>query len=328
MKLLVTGGAGYIGSIVAELALESGHGVAVIDDLRAGHAEAVPDGCAFVRGSIGEPGALHAAFEHGPFDAVLHLAAEASVEASVADPAVYFKANLTDGLALLDAMRANGVNRLVFSSTAATYGEPQYVPIDEDHPQKPINAYGESKLQFERCLRWYCRAYGLRAIAFRYFNAAGATDARGEARPRETHLLPLVLDAAAGRRPTLEVFGADYPTPDGTCIRDYVHVSDIAMAHLLALERVDDLGLAFFNIGSGRGYSVREVIAAVEATLGLPVPWDAAPRRAGDPAVLVARVDRVAEVLGWKPDPAGLQPIIKSAWQWREHHPSGYLPAS
>ncbi len=273
-------------------------------------------------------GALTPPSSFGPFDAVLHLAAEAADRGVGGDPACILPANLTDGLALLDAMRAHGVNRLVFSSTAATYGEPQYVPIDEDHPQKPINAYGESKLQFERCLRWYCRAYGLRAVAFRYFNAAGATDARGEARPRETHLLPLVLDAAAGRRPTLEVFGTDYPTPDGTCIRDYVHVIDIAKAHLLALERVDDLGLAFFNIGSGRGYSVREVIAAVESTLGLPVPWDAAPRRAGDPAVLVARVDRVAEVLGWKPDPAGLQPIIKSAWQWREHHPSGYLPAS
>ena len=225
----------------------------LIDDLRAGNRVAVPKACGFVRGSIGDAGALYQAFALGPFDAVLHLAAEAEVEASVTDPARYFRANLADSLTLLDAMRERGVQRLVFSSTAATYGEPQAVPIGEEHPQHPVNAYGESKLMLERCLRWYHRAYGLRAVAFRYFNAAGATAERGEARPHETHLLPLVLDAAAGRRPPVKVFGSDYSTRDGTCVRDYVHVEDIARAHLLALDHIDDLRLAFFNIGSEAG---------------------------------------------------------------------------
>jgi UDP-glucose 4-epimerase len=263
----------------------------------------------------------------GPFDAVLHLAAEAAIEASVTNPALYFGVNLADGLTLLEAMRAHGVQRFVFSSTAATYGEPLTTPIDEDHPQRPINAYGESKLMFETCLRWYHRAYGLRAVSFRYFNAAGATAARGEARPHETHLLPLVLDALAGRRPPVQVFGTDYATPDGTCVRDYVHVVDIARAHLLALDRIDDLGLAWFNIGSETGYSVRQVIEAVESTLGRSVPWVPANRRPGDPAVLVASAHRVRAHLGWAPEHPGLAAIVASAWQWRERHPRGYTSA-
>lgn len=326
MRLLVTGGAGYIGSIVAELAVEIGHDVVVIDDLRAGNQAAVPSTCGFVRGAIGNPSALARAFAMGPFDAVLHLAAEALVDASITDPALYFRVNLADSLALLDAMRAHAVHRLVFSSTAATYGEPRAVPMDEDHPQQPINAYGESKLMFERCLHWYRRAYGLRAIVFRYFNAAGASEERGEARTHETHLLPLVLDAAAGRRGPVRVFGTDYPTPDGTCVRDYVHVGDIAQAHLQALERIDDLGLAFFNIGTETGYSVRQVIDAVERTVGRPVPWEPAGRRAGDPAVLVASAARVRQQLGWSPRHPGLDAIVESAWQWRERHPTGYTP--
>lgn len=325
MKLLVTGGAGYIGSVVAELAVQAGHEVVVIDDLRAGSRAAVPPECAFVRGSIGDPVALEQAFTRGPVHAVLHLAAEAAIEASVTNPALYFRANLTDSLTLLDAMRTYGVGRMVFSSTAATYGEPQLVPMDEDHPQRPINAYGESKLMLETCLRWYHRAYGLRAIAFRYFNAAGATRERGEARPCETHLLPLVLDAVAGRRPPVQVFGTDYPTPDGTCVRDYVHVVDIARAHLLALERIDALGLASFNIGSETGYSVRQVIDAVERTLGRLVPWNPAGRRPGDPAILVASATRIRERLGWAPTHPGLESIVESAWRWREAHPRGYL---
>jgi len=328
MKLLITGGAGYIGSIVAELAVAAGHDVVVIDDLRAGNRAAVPAACRFVVGSVGDPAALRETFGRGTFDAVLHLAAEAAIEASVSDPALYFRANLTDTLTLFDAMRAHGVHRLVFSSTAATYGEPTTVPIDEDHPQRPVNAYGESKLMVETCLRWYHRAYGLRTVAFRYFNAAGATAERGEARPHETHLLPLLLDAAAGRRPPVRVFGSDYPTSDGTCIRDYVHVIDIARAHLLALERLDDLGLAFFNIGSETGYSVRKVIEAVERTLGCPVPWEPAARRPGDPAVLVATATAVRHGLGWSPSSPGLDGIIESAWRWRERHPLGYSPPS
>jgi len=326
MKLLVTGGAGYIGSIVSELAVSAGHDVVVVDDLRAGNEAAVPPACEFIGGSIGDPAALARAFERGPFDAVLHLAAEAEVEASVIDPARYFRANLADSLTLLDVMREHGVRRLVFSSTAATYGEPQAVPITEDHPQRPVNAYGESKLMLETCLRWYHGAYGLRTVAFRYFNAAGATDERGEARPHETHLLPLVLDAAAGRLPVVRVFGTDYPTSDGTCIRDYVHVVDIARAHLLALDRIDDLGLAFFNIGSETGYSVLQVIAAVEHIVGRRVPWTPMGRRAGDPAVLVAGSALVREKLGWEPASPGLDAIIRSASEWRDRHPRGYEP--
>jgi UDP-glucose 4-epimerase len=324
MRLLITGGAGYIGSVVAELAVKAGHAAVVIDDLRAGNRAAVPAECPFVESSIGEPSALASAFALGPFDAVVHLAAEAAIEASVTDPGRFFRANLVDTLLLLDAMRAHGVLRLVFSSTAATYGEPRTVPIDESHSQQPINAYGESKLMVERCLHWYHRAYGLRAVAFRYFNAAGATAARGEARPHETHLLPLVLDAVAGRRADVQVFGTDYPTPDGTCIRDYVHVVDIAHAHLIALAHIDHLGLAYFNVGSETGYSVKQVIETVERVLGRPVPWRPAPRRPGDPAVLVASAGRLRERLGWAPERPGLESIVESAWEWRQAHPRGY----
>lgn len=324
MRLLVTGGAGYIGSVVAELAVAEGHSVVVIDDLRYGNRTAVPSACVFVEGGIGDPEALAHAFALGPFDAVLHLAAEAAVETSLHDPARYFRANLADSLVLLDAMRVYGVSRLVFSSTAATYGEPRAVPIDERHPLEPINAYGESKRLFEQCLSWYHRAYGLKAVIFRYFNAAGATEARGEARPHETHLLPLVLDAAAGRRPPVKVFGLDYPTPDGTCVRDYVHVADVARAHLAALPRLDDIGLDVFNIGSETGFTVKQVIDTVGAVLGRPVPWEAAPRRAGDPAVLVASARRARERLGWAPQHSTLETIVESAWRWRERHPKGY----
>jgi UDP-glucose 4-epimerase len=324
MRLLITGGAGYIGSIVAELSVKAGHSAVVIDDLRAGNPAAVPAECPLVRGSIGDSAALAEAFALGPFDAVVHLAAEAAIEASVTDPAIFFRANLVDSVRLLDEMRARGVSRVVFSSTAATYGEPQTTPIDEAHPQQPINAYGESKLMVERCLRWYHQAYGFKAVSFRYFNAAGATDSRGEARPHETHLLPLVLDAVAGRREPVRVFGNAYPTPDGTCIRDYVHVVDIARVHLLALERIDDLGLDFLNVGSETGFSVKEVIDAVERVLGRRVPWQPAPPRPGDPAVLIASAARLRRRLGWTPEYPGLDAIIQSAWQWRERHPDGY----
>jgi UDP-glucose 4-epimerase len=324
MQLLITGAAGYIGSIVAELAIAAGHRVVVLDDLRAGHREAVPPGCAFVEGGIGDPAALARAFAQGPFDAVIHLAAEAAIEASVVDPAPFFRTNLVDSLTLLDAVREQGTKRFVLSSTAATYGSPVSVPIGEQHPQQPINAYGESKLQLERALRWYHQAYGLHVIGFRYFNAAGATEERGEDRPHETHLLPLALDAAAGRRPPLRIFGNDYATEDGTCVRDYVHVIDIARAHLLALDRIDDVGFDFFNIGSGTGFSVKQVADAIERTLGLSVPRQAAPRRPGDPAVLVASAARARERLGWTPEYSGLEPIIESAWRWRCQHPRGY----
>jgi UDP-glucose 4-epimerase len=322
--LLVTGGAGYIGSVVCELALAAGHEVVVLDDLRAGSRAAVPADCTFVRARVGAGDVLEQIFAQRSIDAVLHLAAEAAIEASITDPALYFGVNLVEGLALLDAMRRAGVRRLVFSSTAATYGEPREVPITEAHPQQPINAYGESKLQFERCLAWYHRAYGLEVIGFRYFNAAGATDTRGEARPHETHLLPLAIDAALGRRPPLSVFGTDYGTRDGTCVRDYVHVTDIARAHLLALAALDTMGYAFFNLGSETGYTVREVVAAVERALGVPVPCMDAPRRPGDPAVLVAGAGRARERLGWVPQASALDEIVRSAATWRQSHPRGY----
>lgn len=324
MRLLITGGAGYIGSIVAELAVEAGHEVVVLDDLRAGHLAAIPPACGIVEGGIGDPAALTRAFGLGPFDAVIHLAAEAAIEASVLDPALFFQTNLVDSLTLLDAMREHGTRRFVLSSTAATYGSPVSVPMTEDHPQCPINAYGESKLMLERCLRWYHTAYGLKTIGFRYFNAAGATAERGEDRPHETHLLPLALDAASGRRPPLRIFGEDYPTEDGTCVRDYVHVIDIARAHLLALDHVDEIGLDFFNIGSGVGFSVKQVAETIERTLGLTVPRESAARRPGDPAVLVASADRARARLGWTPQHSGLAPIIESAWRWRCQHPRGY----
>lgn len=320
MKLVVTGGAGYIGSVVCEFARNVGHDVSVIDDLREGRREAVPEGCRLLVGRVGDPETLNTAFGDGPVDAVLHLAAEAAVGPSMTDPSPFFQVNLVEGFALLEAMRANGCARMVFSSTAATYGEPVSSPITEQHAQKPINADGESKLMFEQCLRWYHRAYGLRSVSFRYFNAAGATGTRGEVRRHESHLLPLALDAAWGRRPPLPVFGTDYETRDGTCVRDYLHVSDIARAHLLALDTIDDLGLRFFNLGSESGHTVFEVIAAVERVLGVRVPWEPAPRRTGDPSVLVASAGRARDMLGWRAAASALENIVASAAAFRERH--------
>jgi UDP-glucose 4-epimerase len=325
VRFLITGAAGYIGSVVAELAILAGHDVVVIDDLRAGNRLAIPATARFVHGSVGDPAALKAAFALGPFDAVLHLAAEAAIEASVTDPSVYCQANLVDSLTLLDAMRAHHVKRLVFSSTAATYGEPAGPePMSESHRQRPINAYGESKLMLETCLQWYHRAYGLQFIAFRYFNAAGATVERGEARAHETHLLPIALDAAAGRRPPLQVYGTDYATVDGTCVRDYVHVADIARAHLLAVEQLDRHPASFYNIGSESGHTVKQVIDAVSRVVGVPVPWEPAARRPGDPAVLVADSQKLRRELGWVPAHSDLDRIIRSASEWRLQHPRGY----
>lgn len=324
MNLVVTGGAGYIGSVVAELAVASGHRVTVIDNLSCGHRAAVPPRADFVLGSVGDRHLLDRVFAMRPQQAVLHLAAEAAIAPSVTDPARYFGANLIEGAALIEAMRAFGVTKLVFSSTAAIYGEPIALPIDEDHPQAPINAYGESKLMFERMLRWYHRAYGFSVVCFRYFNAAGASATRGEARPDETHLLPLVLDVALGRRQAVTIHGADYPTPDGTCVRDFVHVVDIARAHLLALDRLDDIGFDCVNLGSETGFSVRQVVDAVRRATSHPVPAVEGPRRLGDPAVLVATAGRAREVLGWHRVHAGLEDIVESAWRWRRDHPRGY----
>ncbi len=324
MTLLVTGGAGYIGSVVVERALARGHRIVVLDNLQEGHAAAVPPECRLVQADYGDRAALARVFREEPFDAVVHLAAETTVATSVSDPAIYFQNNTVNGLALLEAMRQFHVMRLVFSSTAATYGEPVATPMTEEHPQQPINAYGESKLMFERCIRWYHRAYGLKSASFRYFNAAGATELRGEAHRHESHLIPLVLDVAVGDRASVDIYGSDYPTRDGTCVRDYVHVADIADAHLLALDAVDRLGLDWFNIGTGTGHTVAEVVSAVERVTGQPVQALRRERRPGDPATLVASSDRIRRVLGWTPRFPELNEIIATAWRWRQRYPGGY----
>ncbi len=324
MKLLVTGGAGYIGSVVVERALDKGHEVVVIDNLQEGHRAALKGDCRLVVGDYGDAGLLDSLLSAEPFDAVVHLAAETTVALSVADPAIYFRNNTVNGLTLLDAMRRHRVMRMVFSSTAATYGEPVATPMTEDHPQRPINAYGESKLMFETCLGWYHRAYGLRAASFRYFNAAGATAARGEAHRHETHLIPLVLEAATGVRAAIDVYGDDYPTRDGTCVRDFVHVADIAEAHLLALDQVDSLGLEWFNIGTGTGHTVAEVVHTVQEVTGRRVEQRRLDRRPGDPATLVACANRIRSKLGWTPQYPTLESIIETAWAWKERHPRGY----
>lgn len=326
MNIIVTGGAGYIGSVVAELAAADGHTVTVIDNLNDGSRGAIPPDCDFVEGEVGDARVLASAFGLRRQDAVLHLAAEAAIGISMTEPARFYQTNVVQGLALLDAMRAHGVSRLVFASTAAVYGEPQAVPIDERHPQSPINAYGDSKLAFETILRWYHEAYGLKAISFRFFNAAGATAERGEARRNETHLIPRILDVATGARPVLTIYGDDYATRDGSCVRDYVHVADIGRAHLLALEAIDRLGFDAFNIGTETGATVFEVVRATETVIGRRLPITIESRRPGDPAVLVASHQRIRTLLGWEPRFPELECIVRSAWDWRQAHPKGYEP--
>jgi UDP-glucose 4-epimerase len=324
MNLVITGGAGYIGSVVAEFAVAGGHHVTVIDNLQEGNPGAVPAGARLVIGDFGDRTVLEDAFGTKTPDAVIHLAAETTVATSVTDPAKYFLNNVSKGLVLLEAMRRHHAPRMVFSSTAATYGEPVSVPISEEHPTAPISAYGESKLMFERCLSWYHRAYGIRSIALRYFNAAGATVERGEDRRDETHLIPLVLSAAQGKRPSVDVFGTDYPTPDGSCVRDYVHVGDIARAHLAALSRIDSIGFDFFNVAGESGHTVLDIIRAAEAVTGRRIPHVVRSRRPGDPAILVASAAKLRRALGWAPEQSSLESIIGSAWSWRLRFPKGY----
>ena len=321
MRILVTGGAGYVGSVSVERLLEAGHEVAVLDDLSTGHASSVPEGARLVTGSFADPDAIGEVLEAGGIEAVLHCAAKSLVGESIANPAVYYRVNVAGGIALLDAMRQLGVQRLVFSSTAAVYGVPETSPITEDAPLRPINPYGESKRAFESAMAWYGSAYGLRSVSLRYFNVAGASARNGEDHSPETHLIPNVLRAADGRAP-LTLFGDDYPTPDGTPIRDYIHVEDLADAHLAALEATapndarTDSALAC-NLGSGGGFSVREVLAAAERITAKPVAHTVGPRRAGDPPVLVAAIDRAAAVLGWRPKRSTLDQMISSAWDWQ-----------
>ncbi len=322
MKILVTGAAGYIGSVVVERLVTDGHAVTALDDLRHGHRDAVHPGARFVDVDLLDRAGLRAVLHESAYDAVVHLAAEALIDESVRNPGLFFQVNVTGGLNLLDAMAAAGVSRLVFSSTAAIYGEPEAVPIREETPPRPVNAYGESKLAFERALAWYRRAHGLCHVSLRYFNACGATDRCGERHDPETHLIPILFDVALGLRPEIHLFGTDYDTPDGTCIRDYVHVADIADAHVRCLAAIDDLGADAFNLGNGTGYSNREVVEAVQRLTGRPIAVRAAGRRPGDPARLVASAERIAERVGWTPATPRLDDMIASAWRWRLRHAS------
>ena len=318
MRVAVTGGAGYIGSVVAEVLIQERHDVLVIDNLSKGHRDAVVDSASFERLDLAEGETVAAALRRFHCKAVIHMAADSLVGESVGDPAKYFRNNVVAGLSLLDAMRAAGVPRLVFSSTAAVYGEPAKQPIHETDPTQPTNPYGETKLAFERALRWYAGAYGLGSVSLRYFNAAGATPTNGERHNPETHLIPLVLQVAAGHLPEVTVFGTDYPTPDGTCVRDYIHVEDLARAHVLALEAAGRAGTcSVYNLGcGGQGYSVREVIDTAARVTGCRIPTHVAARRPGDPAVLVASSDTIQRDLGWEPRHRQLETVISSAWEW------------
>ena len=324
MKVMITGGAGYIGSITTHYLRSQGHETVVFDNLSLGHADAVRG--PLVRGDLCVAGEVDAAMAAHRPDAVMHFAAHSQVAESVARPRLYFHDNLVGALNLLDAMRAHEVRHLVFSSTAATYGEPRQVPIPEDHPQEPVNPYGDTKLTIERMLRAYDEAYGVRSAALRYFNAAGglAEEGLGERHRHETHLIPLVLQVPGGQRPAIKVFGQDYDTPDGSCVRDYVHVLDLAQAHLAALEWMvaQDKSLAL-NLGTGRGYSVLEVIQAAREVTGAEIPAESAARRPGDPPALVASAQRALEVLGWQATRSDLDQIIASAWAFHQRRAGG-----
>jgi UDP-glucose 4-epimerase len=319
VKLLVFGGAGYIGSVVAAQLLGAGHDVTVADDLCRGHRDAVPDGARFAQVDLLDAPAVDKLVADG-FDGVLHFAALSLVGESVAQPARYFRANVAGTLNLLDAMRAAGVGRLVFSSTAAVYGEPAEVPITEDAPTTPTNPYGASKLAVDHAIGFQCAATGLGAVSLRYFNVAGASGGHGERHDPETHLIPLVLQAAAGMRESVQVFGDDYPTPDGTAVRDYIHVDDLARAHLLAMDAAASPGHRVFNLGNGEGFSVREVVETARAVTGREIVAVDAARRPGDPAVLVASSRRIRDELGWAPVKPELKAMVADAWDFLQRH--------
>jgi UDP-glucose 4-epimerase len=323
MKVLVTGGAGYIGSVVVEQLVASGHGAVVYDNLSRGHRGAVIPEAELIVGDLTDREMLARAMGEAGIEAVVHMAASSQVGESVAQPSKYFQNNLVAGLTLLDSMLEAGVRKIVFSSTAATYGVPSRLPIAEDAPQIPTNPYGETKLAFERALRWYGEAYDLRSASLRYFNAAGASERCGEDHEPESHLIPLVLRVAAGRADHVRIFGEDYPTPDGTCIRDYIHVTDLATAHVLALAALER-GSCAYNLGYGSGYSVLEVVEMARQVTGRAIPTESAPRRPGDPPVLIASSDLLMRDLGWQPRASELDLIIESAWRWSLAHPDGY----
>jgi len=295
-----------------------------VDDLSTGHAAAVPQGAVLHQLDIGDRAKMARVLSANQFDAVFHFAAKALIPESVSNPGLFFDSNVASGIALLEEVRAAGIRKFVFSSSAAVYGSPCSIPIDENHPKEPVNSYGETKLMLERALHWYATAYGWTVVAFRYFNASGATAAVGEDHCPETHIIPLLLETAAGDRDIFEIYGYDYPTPDGTCLRDYIHVIDIAEAHLAALQIKDRPGFSAYNIGTGTSYSVREVCSVVEQELSRKVALKAGARRHGDPAILCASPQRLMQELGWRPRFSDLQTIVRTAWEWKEKHPRGY----
>lgn len=321
MKVFVTGGAGYIGSICVEELLDAGHDVTVYDNLTEGHRSAVDNRAVFLHARLSDNDNIAECVRDAKPDAIIHFAANALVGESMTNPSKYFRNNVGNGLKLLDAAVASNVKKFVFSSTCATYGPPDRIPMTEDLPQRPINPYGESKLMFEKILNWYHQIHGLEFVAFRYFNAAGASDQFGEHHRIETHLIPNVLKVALGQAQNCEIYGTDYPTPDGTCIRDYIHVIDLAQAHILALEPGKQ---GFFNLGNGDGYSVREVIKTCEEITGKRIPTVEKPRRAGDPPKLVASAEKAFKELRWKPEYPKLKQIVETAWNWHKAHPNGY----
>jgi len=332
MKILVAGGAGYIGSNVAGLLAKNGHQAVVFDNLSHGRRDLLPSGIDFIEGELADRSALEVIFttakaQGSPFDGVLHFAALIEASESMLHPAQYFRNNTASTLSLLEAILSHGPRLIVFSSTAAVYGEPESIPIKETARLQPTNVYGESKLMVERMLDWFHRIHGLRSASLRYFNVAGASEGpngitSGEAHEPESHLIPLVLDVALGRRPSIHIYGDDYPTPDGTCIRDYIHVSDLADAHLLALNALqsspESAGRLIYNLGNGQGFSVREVIESARRVTGHPIPAEVHPRRPGDPAVLVASSEKAIRELGWKPRHTQLDEIVRTAWIWHQ----------
>jgi UDP-glucose 4-epimerase len=322
LKILVTGGAGYIGGTVAAILTARGHAVTVYDNLSHALRSAVPEGIDFIEGDVADRARLERVLSGG-FDGVMHFAALIEAGESMAKPEIYFRNNTAGTLSLLEAMLVTGVKRLVFSSTAAVYGEPKSTPIAEDAPLQPTNAYGESKLLVEKILTWMYQVHGLACASLRYFNVAGAAAGRGEAHEPESHLIPLVLDVALGRRRQIRIYGDDYPTPDGTCIRDYIHVEDLAVAHLLALEALTDGHQRIYNLGNGSGFSVRQVIEAVRRVTGHPIPVEVVPRRPGDPAVLIASSEKIGRELGWKPKHTTLDGMVASAWAWQQKRYGG-----
>jgi UDP-glucose 4-epimerase len=321
MRIFVTGGAGYIGSVCSELLMDEGHEVAIFDNLIEGHRRALDSRAEFIQGDLADRSEIEAALSRSRPDAVMHFAAYALVPESMRDPSKYFRNNISNGLNLLDAMVAAGVQRIIFSSTCAIFGPPERIPIDETAIPRPISPYGESKLAFEKILRWYDQIYALKFISLRYFNAAGATENFGEDHRPETHLIPAVLKVALGQSPSVEIYGTDYETPDGTCIRDYIHIVDLARAHILALGAS---GSGFYNLGTGGGSSVQEIIEVCRKITGRKIDTVEKPRRSGDPPRLIASSEKIKKELGWQPQFQSLDAIIESAWAWHQKFPHGY----